>query len=414
MRANLQLLHPMRQICCLHTILFLLLLVAPLGRQVTAQPNELERIIEDNRDSLSRWIDGVDSFEIQVLYTRIDRSGDSVRLTTHRWGADSTQYFYPASTVKMPVAALALQRLHELGVLGLEEGTPMFHGKGLSSRAPAQTAVSSDTSSVTGLPSVSQYVRKIFLVSDNDAYNRLFEWLGPTYLNDALHRVGITGGRILHRVGVAGFDDTTHAYLNPVKFADGYETLYQTGERHDPYYDPLPRVQDQERGVGYTRNDTLIDGAFDFTHKNYLSLRNLHDILVRIVVPEAVGADTFRLDSAAYALLREAMSQRPRESISPRYTEPDNYVKFWIYGDRPDEFRIPDDVRILNKVGWAYGYLTDVAYVTDGDVEFILAGTIHTNANRIFNDGAYEYEEDGMPFFGRLGRAVLDYERAQR
>ena len=392
----------------------LLTVLVSLGQHLYPQENALEQIIWENADSLQRWIDRRDSFEIQVLYTRIDRSGDEVRLTTHRWGADSTQYFYPASSVKMPVAALALQRLNELGVLGLDSATPLFHGKGLSSRAPAQTSALTDTSSASGLPSVAQYVRKIFLVSDNDAYNRLFEWLGPTYINDALHRVGIRGGRMLHRVGVGGFDTESHAYLNPVRFGDGFRTLYEIGERHDLYYDPLAEVRGQERGVGYTRNDTLIDGAFDFTHKNYLSLRNLHDVLVRIVVPEAVGADTFRLDSADYALLREAMSQRPRESPSPRYAEPDNYVKFWIYGDRPDDFRIPDNVRILNKVGWAYGYLTDVAYVTDGEVEFILAGTIHTNANRIFNDGAYEYEEDGLPFFGRLGRAVLEYERAQR
>ncbi|WP_116108592.1 serine hydrolase [Lewinella sp. IMCC34191] len=404
----------MRQACCLSTLLLLLSLVARPGSRLTAQANVLESIIEENRDSLSRWIDGVDSFEIQVLYTRIDRKDDGrIELSTHRWGADSSQYFYPASTVKMPVAALALQRLHELGVRGLDEGTPMFHGKGVSTCAAPQTSVSADTSSITGLPSVEQYVRKIFLVSDNDAYNRLFEWLGPTYVNDALHRAGIDGGRILHRVGVGGFDTEGHACLNPVRFADGYETLYQTGERYDPYYDPLPRVQDQQRGVGYTRNDTLIDGAFDFTHKNYLSLRNLHDILLRIVVPEAAN-DPFRLDSSDYALLREAMGQRPRESSSPRYAEPDNYVKFWIYGDRQEDVRIPDNVRILNKVGWAYGYLTDVAYITDGDVEFILAGTIHTNANRIYNDGAYEYERDGLPFFGRLGRAVWAYERGRK
>ena len=379
------------------------------------QRNLLEDIIETRHDSLARWIDHRDSFEIQVLYTRISRHPNGrVDLTTYRWGEDSTRYFYPASTVKMPVAALALQRLNELGILGMHADTPLFHGKGTAPAAAPQTGVRADTSSETGFPSVAHYLRKIFLVSDNDAYNRLFEWLGPTYINESLRRVGITGGRIQHRVGVDGFDDTTHAYLNPVRFAEGYETLYQTAERHDTWYDPLPSISGQQRGNGYIDSrDSLITGHFDFRHKNYLSLRNLHDILVRIVVPEAVR-DTFKLTASDYALLREAMSQRPRESDFPKYAEPDNYVKFWIYGDQPPETRIPDEVRILNKVGWAYGYLTDAAYITDGEVEFILVGTIHTNANRIFNDGKYEYEADGMPFFGRLGRAILEYERKHR
>jgi len=140
---------------------------------------------------------------------------------------------------------------------------------------------------------------------------------------------------------------------------------------------------------------------------------NLHDILLNVVLPEAVE-QPFQLTEADYALLRQAMSQRPRESDYPRYAEPDNYAKFWIYGDQPEETRMPDELRILNKAGWAYGYLTDASYITDGEVEFILVGTILTNANGIFNDGKYETEEEGMPMFGELGRAILEFERRGR
>ena len=395
----------------MRALLSFLLLIPVL---LTAQQNPLADVIEANRADFAPWVDQPDSFEVQVLYTQIDRQPDgSVQLRTYCWGADSAQYFYPASSIKMPVAALALQKLNELGVLGMDSQTPMLTGKGLAPASAPQTSVSTDTSSLTDLPSVAHYIRKIFLTSDNDAYNRLFEWLGPTYINKALQAAGVAGARIQHRVGVEGFDDTTHAYLNPVRFADGYETLYQIGERHDTYYDPLPAVKGQYRGVGYVQGDSLIHQPFDFSHKNYLSVRNLHDILVRIVLPEAVDTP-FQLTEADYALLREAMSQRPRESVSPRYNKPDNYVKFWIYGDQPEETEIPDNVRILNKVGWAYGYLTDAAYITDGEVKFILVGTIHTNANRIYNDGVYETDEVGMPFFGKLGRAMLEYERERR
>ncbi|CAH1001436.1 hypothetical protein LEM8419_02339 [Neolewinella maritima] len=390
----------------------LFLVLAPV--LLVAQHNPLAEVIEQQRADFAPWVDRPDSFEVQILYSQIDRRPDgTVQLRTYRWGADSTQYFYPASSVKMPVAVLALQKLNELGILGMTAETPMYTGKGSAPASAPQTAVGRDTSSVTGLPSVAHYIRRIFLTSDNAAYNRLFEWLGPTYINQALQRAGIAGARIQHRVGVGGFDDTTHAYLNPVRFADGYETLYQVGERHDTYYDPLPGVIGQQRGVGYMEDDSLVRAPFDFSHKNYLSVRNLHDILARIVVPEAVETP-FQLTTEDYALLRRAMSERPRESVSPRYDQPDNYVKFWLYGDQPEETRIPDELRILNKVGWAYGYLTDAAYITDGEVEFILVGTIHTNANRVYNDGVYEYEEVGMPFFGKLGRAMLRYERGRR
>ena len=103
----------------------------------------------------------------------------------------------------------------------------------------------------------------------------------------------------------------------------------------------------------------------------------------------------------------------PRESLYPAYdTEEyfDGYVKFFMYGDGKEP--MPDRIRILNKVGQAYGYLTDNAYIVDLDngVEFMLTAVISVNENRIFNDDNYEYEEIGMPFLANLGRVIYDYE----
>ena len=398
--------------------LLLCLLTFVSAVPLVAQTNVLEEIIRQGESDFGPWAADPDGYEIQVLYTEVDRRADgSVRLTTHRWGTDSAQYFYPASTVKMPAAILALQKLNELGATGLDAQTLLFHGTGTAPASAPQTPATRDSTSRSGYPTVENYLRKIFLVSDNDAYNRLFELLGPTYLNHALQRAGIRGGRMQHRVGVGGFDTETHAWLNPVKFVSGTDVPYQLGERHDSYYDPLPKIKGQRRGEGYTTNDgELIDEPFDFSHKNYLSVRNLHDILLRAVLPEAVPKPLrFRLTEADHDLLRRAMGQRPRESNYPRYDKPDNYVKFWLYGDQPEETAIPDGLRIYNKVGWAYGYLTDAAYITDAEsgAEFLLVGTIHVNENRIFNDGVYEYDTIGLPFFGELGRSVLDFERAK-
>lgn len=399
--------------CYLTSFFFLLI-------NLLAAQNPLTQIVRQNQEVFEPWATNPNKYEVQVLYTEIDRRPDgTIKLKSHRWGTpDTNQYFYPASTVKMPAAILALQHLNELGVQGLSPQSLLFHGTGTAPASAPQKPAATDSTSRSGYPSIGHYIRKVFLVSDNDAYNRLFEFLGPTYLNQALHRAGIHGGRLQHRVGVGGFNTETHAWLNPVRFANGFQTPCQIGERHDTYYDPLPNIRGQKRGQGYTTNDgELVNEPFDFTHKNYLSVRNLHDILLRVVLPEAVPVhQRFQLEDDDYTLLRRAMSERPRESDYPQYDKPDNYVKFWIYGDQPEETKIPDGVRILNKVGWAYGYLTDAAYITDAEsgAEFLLVGTIHVNENRIFNDGVYEYETIGMPFFGALGRAVLEYEREKR
>lgn len=77
---------------------------------------------------------------------------------------------------------------------------------------------------------------------------------------------------------------------------------------------------------------------------------------------------------------------------------------------------MPPNVRIFNKVGWAYGFLTDVSYIVDFDtgVEFFLAATIHVNADGIYNDDNYEYETVGLPFFSNLGQVAYDFEKKRK
>ena len=67
------------------------------------------------------------------------------------------------------------------------------------------------------------------------------------------------------------------------------------------------------------------------------------------------------------------------------------------------------EIRIFNKVGLAYGTLTDVAYIRDKNtgLEFFLTATVLVNENQIFNDDIYEYEELGIPFLAALGREIL-------
>ncbi len=64
------------------------------------------------------------------------------------------------------------------------------------------TAQDTDTSSPTGRPSVEHYVKKIFQVSDNDAFNRLYELLGQEAFNSALHNKGYPDARIVHRLSM--------------------------------------------------------------------------------------------------------------------------------------------------------------------------------------------------------------------
>jgi hypothetical protein len=78
-------------------------------------------------------------------------------------------------------------------------------------------------------------------------------------------------------------------------------------------------------------------------------------------------------------------------------------------GDGPIQ---DSSLRIFNKVGDAYGFLTDVAYVADfkTGVEFMLSATIYCNKDGIFNDDKYDYDTVGFPFLKHLGQVIYNYE----
>ncbi len=390
----------------------LLILALAVASLATAQDNVLQELLDNSTDSLLQEVlRRPEQFQLQAIYTQVDRDAENQpHFTSFRYNADSNLYFYPASTVKLPTALLALEKLNELNILGLDKYSNMQ----TEAARPPQTAVTQDTSSQDGLPSIAHYIKKIFLVSDNDAYNRLYEFLGQEYFNRKLHEKGFSRLRIIHRLSVSGYDVEGNRYTNPVSFYDEDSLLYHQGEVYSAFY-PRLELREQVRGVAFMDDEgKIVPEPFDFRYKNFVSLQDLHDILKAVMFPEALPAEKrFNLTKEDYRFLWKYMSMLPRESdfpAYPEYKEWDSFVKFFLFGD--SKAPIPGHIRIFNKVGDAYGFLTDVAYVVDfkNKVEFLLAANIHVNKNQTYNDGLYEYDEIGLPVLARLGRMVYEYE----
>ena len=150
-----------------------------------------------------------ETYPLQIIYTRIDRTRrNRPRFTHHYFDVEPSRYFYPASTVKMPVALLALEKLHELGREGLDRNTTMI----TEAAYAKQTPVYNDPVNEDGRPTIATYIKKIFLVSDNDAFNRLYEFLGQAYINNRLHEKGYETAQILHRLSIPPYGRSKQAY----------------------------------------------------------------------------------------------------------------------------------------------------------------------------------------------------------
>ncbi len=373
-----------------------------------AEKNLVEDLLRSRPEWFASVLEDVVRYEVQILYTQIDRDGDnSPRFTRHAYRVDPTAYFYPASTVKLAGALLALEKLHTLDIEGLDRDTPLAIGADYS----GQTEATIDETAPGGRPTIGHYVKKVFLVSDNDAYNRLYEFVGQEAMNERLREKGYAGVRLIHRLSVA-LDADENRHTNPFSFFRGDEILYRQHARINPQEIRAP--EPILRGVGHIAGGELIEEPKDFAGSNFLSIDVLQELLRSALFPESVpDQQRFDLAESDYRFLHQVMGMRPRESRRPVYDPEeyhDSYVKYVLFGDSKEP--MPDSIRVLNKVGQAYGYLTDNAYVVDLDkgVEFLLTVVISVNDNRIFNDDDYQYEEVGLPFLGNLGRVIYDHE----
>lgn len=347
-------------------------------------------------------------FRVQIIYTQIDRDKKGkIKFTDHPFNLDSSNYFYPASTVKLPVAILALQKLNELKIAGLDKNTTMITG----AAGNRQTEVSNDPSSADGRPSIAHYIKKILLVSDNDAFNRLYEFLGQEYINNSLQKMGYTDVQLIHRLQIS-LTEEENRNTNPVRFIDstGKIIYNKPAEKSQLVY----AARNTKMGKGYYSSDQLINEPFDFSKKNRLSLEDLHNIIKSVLYPEALPEKKrFNLTSEDYAFLRKYMSMMPGESTSPSYPAADywdTYVKFMLYGS--EKGKTNPDIRIFNKVGDAYGFLIDAASIVDfkNKIEFNVSAVIYCNSDEIFNDDKYDYDSIGFPFFKHLGEVLYEYE----
>jgi len=387
--------------------LFSLLLLA-------CQPKELIPFEDGLEDFpiLEEVLKNKDKYQVQILYTQIERNEHGNPLMTDfAFNLDDEKYFYPASTVKLPVAILALEWLEEQNIPGLDENTIMLTDSIHLSHVPAYV----DNSAIDSLPSIAQYIKKILLVSDNDAFNRLYELLGQDYINQKLAAKGMNHTIINHRLSFPASAEENRMF-NPIRFVDKSGNLIhkiparQTEKIYSNAEKPII-------GRAYYSEDSLIERGMDFSFKNKFAISDLHGVVQRIIFPMAFpDAERFNLNEDHRNLILKYMSMLPRESDYPSYPQSeywDSYSKF--YKDGMDKASIPSNFRLFNKTGEAYGHLLDGSYYVDFEtgVEFFVTAVIYVNADETLNDDVYEYDEIGFPFFAELGEYLYGIELAR-
>jgi hypothetical protein len=388
-----------------------LLLILSLQLHVHAQTRtdaELKNILtEANGEVLKQVLASPDTYRVQIIYTRIERNaGNKPSFTNYYFNYDPKLYFNPASVVKMPLAFLALEKLNQMKLKGVDKYTSMQ----IDSTYLKQVAAYTDSTSANKLPSIAHYIKRALLISENDPYNRLYQFMGQGPLTKILHQKGYPRLQITRQF--MGFTDDQNRHTNGIRFldADGANIYTQP-----PAYntEPFDFSQEIKIGKGYMAGGKLVNEPFNFTVHNKVPLEDFQQQLQSVLFPKSVAPkQRFHMSEDDRRFLLQYLSQYPSETNYPKYDGVnfyDSYVKFFF---RDSTHRMPDELRVFNKVGWAYGFLTDVSYVSDfkNQVEFMLSATVYANGDGILNDGKYDYDALGYPFLNQLGQTIYQHE----
>ena len=301
------------------TIIFILGIISFLKPSVEQErpinSNILTGILNELDKRYKNIITEPERYRTQILYTQIDRDGNNYpKFTNHTFGVRPDNYFYPASTIKLPVAVLALEKLNRIDLIDKDTYLNIVPG------SDKLTGVRRDLSSGSGFASISHYIHKLFVVSDNDSFNRLYEFLGRDHINQRLWDLGYAQTRIRHRLSLS-LTDEENRYTNAFQFFKDSLTIYEQPTQIAELDLGIP-FNDHLIGESYFFKNKKINKPMDFSGKNYMSLVEQHNFLIQLIFPEISNSKSqLQLTESDYKFLLREMSMLPRESEFPKYGE---------------------------------------------------------------------------------------------
>ena len=353
-----------------------------------------------NNDFLKEIIKDKEDYEIQVLLTKINQNNTQVNFQKYEFQLDDNQYFYPASTNKLPIVILTLKKINELRSKGSEitlKSKIILNYKDDSSELELRDSITS----------FQNLIADVFLISDNSASNILIDFIGYNYFNNEMKNAGFQKTYLNHKFNPDPYVNSTW------QISDLDNNLISSTNDDQKIIKADDKTNGLDKGERRYFKGQILNESLNFSEKNRSSITDMHNLIKYIFYPEIFDSNnTFNLNVEDYDFLRYWMSRFTYEDIGEKFIGDENffetYNKFFIHGDEQSVSN--EQIRVYNKIGQAYGTSIDNGLIKNyqDNIEFILTATIYTNKNKVINDNVYEYDDIAVPFLAKLSRAIYN------
>ena len=374
-----------------------ILLLAVFSSLLSCNSNPIELVLKSD-PYLKEIIKDKEDYEIQVMLTKINHDNTKIDFQNYQYQHDENQYFYPASTIKLPIVVLTLKKINELRSKGSDitlKSKIILNNVDNYSNFKLQDSITS----------FQNLIADIFLVSDNSASNILIDFIGYNYFNDEMQNAGFDRTYLNHKFNPDPYVNSTW------QISDLDNNMISSINDNQKIIKADDKTTGLDKGERRYFNGEILDESLNFSEKNRFSITDMHNLIKYIFYPEIFDmANTFNLNVEDYDFIRYWMSRFTYEDIGEKFIGDEKffetYNKFFIHGDEQSVSN--EQIRVYNKIGQAYGTSIDNGLIKNyqNNVEFILTSTIYTNKNKVINDNLYEYDDIAEPFLAKLSRAI--------
>ena len=374
-----------------------ILLLAVCSSLLSCNSNPIELVLKSD-PYLKEIIKDKEDYEIQVMLTKVNHNNTKIDFQNYQYQHDENQYFYPASTIKLPIVVLTLKKINELRSKGSDIT--------LKSKIILNNVDNySNFKLKDSITSFQNLIADIFLVSDNSASNILIDFIGYNYFNDEMQNAGFDRTYLNHKFNPDPYVNSTW------QISDLDNNIISSINDNQKIIKADDKINGLDKGERRYFNGEILDESLNFSEKNRFSITDMHNLIKYVFYPEIFDkANTFNLNVEDYDFIRYWMSRFTYEDIGEKFIGDEKffetYNKFFIHGDEQSVSN--EQIRVYNKIGQAYGTSIDNGLIKNyqNNVEFILTSTIYTNKNKVINDNLYEYDDIAEPFLAKLSRAI--------